>query len=84
LIIVVNPLLIMKKQLSLALQEIEQVLTHHKISSCLIRITIFLWLQIAFHQAEEHARYQSTEPSNEFIELIRCTHHIEEAALITT
>ncbi|CAF0740607.1 unnamed protein product [Rotaria sp. Silwood1] len=50
-----------EKQLSLALQEIEQ-------------------LQIALRQAEEHAQQQSYEPSNELIDLLKRTYHIEETA----
>ncbi|CAF1099642.1 unnamed protein product [Adineta ricciae] len=49
-----------EKQLSLALQEIEQ-------------------LQIALRQAEEHAKHQSYEPSNELIELLKRTFQNEEA-----
>ena len=41
---------------------------------------LFLQLQIALKQAEEHAQQQSYEPSNELINLLRRTHHVEEAA----
>ncbi len=37
-------------------------------------------MQIALHQAEEHAEHQSYEPPNELIDLLKRTFHIEEAA----
>lgn len=37
-------------------------------------------LQIALHQAEEHAQNQSYEPSNELIELLKRTYNMEEIA----
>lgn len=59
------------------MQEIEQV--REDFSSLTIFLSL-LQLQIALHQAEEHAQNQSYEPSNELIDLLKRTYNMEEIA----
>ena len=67
-----------EKQLSLALQEIEQVEVQVEVRGR--RHWNSFQLQIALRQAEDHAQQQTYEAPTELIELLKRTHYHEEAA----